>query len=111
MSQVLASLPLKTQDLAFEAGMKAAAASLHDPVQAGSTDPAWESAYLTPQNIHGVVLVAGSDDGVVQQKLQKLTSIFGSTVSEVSRVSGKVRPGENKGHEQLVLLTPVAESS
>ncbi|KAK3659682.1 hypothetical protein LTR56_001045 [Elasticomyces elasticus] len=109
MSQVLANLPLQTQDPAFEAGMKAAAASLHDPVKSGSSDPAWESSYLAPQNIHGLILVAGSDDATVQQKLQKLMGVFGSSMSEVHRVSGKVRPGENKGHEHFGFLDGVSE--
>ncbi|KAK5726532.1 hypothetical protein LTR17_012655 [Elasticomyces elasticus] len=109
MSQVLANLPLQTQDPAFEAGMKAAAASLHDPMKSGSSDPAWESSYLTPQNIHGVILVAGSDDANVQHKLEKLTGVFGPSMSEVHRVSGKVRPGENKGHKHFGFLDGVSE--
>ncbi|KAK3112445.1 hypothetical protein LTR53_011282 [Teratosphaeriaceae sp. CCFEE 6253] len=100
MATVLASLPLQTQDRAFEAGMKAAAVSLNDPLKNGSSELVWEAPYLAPQNLHGVILVAGSDDATCQQKLQKVMSVFGSSMSEVTRVSGKVRPGENKGHEQ-----------
>ncbi|KAK4901646.1 hypothetical protein LTR27_001418 [Elasticomyces elasticus] len=109
MSSVLANLPLDTQDPSFEAGMKAAAQSLQDPLQDGSSDPVWESPYLAPQHIHGVILVAGSDNSEVQQKLRGLTSIFGSSLDEVHRVSGKVRPGEHKGHEHFGFLDGVSE--
>lgn len=103
MSAALADLPLQTQDQVFESGMKATAASLHDPLQNGSqTEPAYESAFLTPENIHGVILAAGSDDATCSQKLQKIMGIFGSSAREVNRLSGKVRPGAMKGHEQYV---------
>ncbi|KAK5701795.1 hypothetical protein LTR97_004613 [Elasticomyces elasticus] len=100
MSSVLDDLPLETQDSSFEAGMKAAAASLQDPMNSETSEPAWESPYSI-QDIHGVILVAGSGD--------KLTGIFGSSLEEVHQVSGKVRPGENKGHEHFGFLDGVSE--
>ncbi|KAK3071137.1 hypothetical protein LTR53_009180 [Teratosphaeriaceae sp. CCFEE 6253] len=109
MATVLASLPLQTQDRAFEAGMKAAAVSLNDPLKNGSSELVCEAPYFAPQNLHGVILVAGSDDATCQQKLQKVMSVFGSSMSEVTRVSGKVRPGENKGHEHSGYLDGISE--
>jgi len=88
-------------DAAFINGMKAGAVShLNDPVQPGSSEPVWEAPYLSPQNIHGLILVAGSDDATCHSKLQKILGVLRSSVSEVTAVSGKVRPGAVKGHEQ-----------
>ena len=109
MSSALSDLPLQTRDQAFESGMKAAAPSLHDPLQNGSqSEPAYESTFLAPQNIHGVILAAGSDDSTCSQKLQKIMGMFGSSASEVNRISGKVRPGAMKGHEQYGQPRPLA---
>ncbi|EMC99592.1 hypothetical protein BAUCODRAFT_571758 [Baudoinia panamericana UAMH 10762] len=100
---------LNTQDPAFDAGMKAGAASLADPLRSGSSDPAWEDVYLHPENVHGVILAAGSDDGICSQKLQTIMSIFGPSAGEVHRVSGKVRPGEMKGHEHFGYMDGVSQ--
>ena len=105
MSSVLQSLDLGTGDRDFERGMKSAAASLNDPLKPGSSsEPAWEDAFLSPQNLHGVLLVAGSDDKICNDKLQKIQGIFGSSVKEVTRIGGKVRQGAMKGHEQWVSI-------
>jgi len=81
-------------------GMKAGAPALNDPIQAGSTDPNWETPFPTPQKIHGLITIACSDDFICQTQLSQIKTFFGSAISEVTTVSGKVRPGAMKGHEQ-----------
>ena len=103
MAPVLQSLDLGTGDRDFEQGMKSAAASLNDPLKPGSSsEPAWADAFLSPQKLHGIVLVAGSDAAICTTKLQKIQTLLGSSVKEVTRISGKVREGAMKGHEQYV---------
>lgn len=107
MSGALKNLDLQTNDQLFEAGMKAGASgndasALGDPFKAGSTtDPNWEEQWLHPEPIHGILLVAGSDDQQVRTKLEKVKGLFGQgSVKEILSISGKVRPGAEKGHEQ-----------
>ncbi|KAI7239998.1 hypothetical protein KC343_g4327 [Hortaea werneckii] len=110
MAGALANLDLKTQDAAFEAGMKKGAASLHDPLKAGSTsEPAWEEAFGAPQNLHGVLFAAGSAQKNCQEKLDKVKSILGASMKVIATVSGKVRPGEMKGHEHFGFLDGISE--
>ncbi|KAI7198629.1 hypothetical protein D0869_00372 [Hortaea werneckii] len=110
MASVLANLDLKTQDAAFEAGMKKGAAALHDPLKAGSTsEPVWEEAFGAPQHLHGVVFAAGSAQKNCQEKLEKIKSILGTSMKVVTTVSGKVRPGEMKGHEHFGFLDGISE--
>lgn len=107
MSSALASLDLKTNDPHFEAGMKQGAAELHDPLKPTSkTEPAWEDAFMSPQRLHGVILVAGSDVKNCQAKLDKIKNLLGSSMKITSTVSGKTRPGKMDKHEQSVISVP-----
>ncbi|KAF2722845.1 Dyp-type peroxidase [Polychaeton citri CBS 116435] len=108
MKKALPHLNLKTNEIAFEEGMKVGAGNLHDPFKAGTTEPAYEAPWSKPESIHGLILVAGSDPDTVKTKLQRVQSIFNfptgkgpAMVSEVTTIKGKVRPGEHKGHEHF----------
>lgn len=63
--------------------------------------PDWDAAFL--QEIHGVTLVAGDSHDTVNSKLADVKQILGATVKEITTLSGDVRPGDQKGHEQYVL--------
>lgn len=79
--------------------MLADAADLGDPgTQSGATTPQWDPAFLG--DIHGVILVTGECQVTVNDLLNQTVNIFQSTVKEVIRLEGKVRPGDEKGHEQ-----------
>ena len=105
MQPALKSLQLSTGDVLFEKGMKAGAVTdLNDPIKSG-TEPACDAPFMQPQNLHGVVLVAGNSPENVKSQMDKVKSFWkfpGSNafISEVTTLKGKVRPGEFKGHEQ-----------
>ena len=64
----------------------------------GSFTPDWDNTFL--QEIHGVALVAGDSHDSVNEALANVKDILGVSVSEISTISGDVRPGDQKGHEQ-----------
>ncbi|GAB7361967.1 hypothetical protein MBLNU230_g2004t1 [Neophaeotheca triangularis] len=112
MSTSLKKIDLKTNDSAFDAGMRANAASLNDPVKPNTSEPTWETSFMG--KIHGIVLVAGSDTTQVRLKMEEIKSIFkfpgaDALVEAVVTVQGKVRPGKEKGHEHFGYLDGISE--
>lgn len=109
MATALTKLDLNMNDQAFMAGAKAAASILNDPMKLGSSEPDWDDAFMHPGQIDGVLLVAGSDPDICSSKLQKMQSILDSTITEVTQIQGKVRPGAMKGHEHFGFLDGVSQ--
>jgi hypothetical protein len=92
-------------DTAFLAGQKADAEALGD--QGTSTGGTFEPDWLPPfkQEIHGLIIFSGDSHATVNSKLKEVLHIFGfgtskSSVTEVFRITGDVRPGKEAGHEQ-----------
>lgn len=54
----------------------------------------------------GLLIVSGDSEGTVSDKLGQIMDRFGSSVEETIRIDGKVRPGDNRGREQYVTVTP-----
>lgn len=53
------------------------------------------------QQIDGVVLVSGDSVGTVENSIAKVHRIFTiDTLEEIITLTGNVRPGNEKGHEQ-----------
>lgn len=76
-------------DVPFHSGMKAVAADiLQDPVANGR--PKYEPAFMSPDKLHGVVLVAGNTPQIVENKLAAIKRSLGATVKEVTAIKGKV---------------------
>lgn len=91
---------LETGDADFEAGMKSSAVEkLDDPKKDNSSTPKWDQEWLNSE-IDGVLLVAGNSTGLVKEKLDRITKLFGDSVEMAFKHSGNVRPNEQKGHEQ-----------
>lgn len=92
----------------FQEGMLAGAENLGDPGTKSSTGvftPDWIPAFK--QTIHGVILVSGDSHETVAKQLEEIEDIFffhthEALIHEVIRISGDVRPGKEKGHEQCV---------
>lgn len=92
----------KTGDKIFEAGpMKTTAVEeLADPPKTGDTgDPKWDDVWLQSE-IDGVLLVAGQTPELVKEKLDRIVKLFGDSTKLAFKEDGKVRPGNQKGHEQ-----------
>ena len=72
--------------------------------------PNWDKNWLpgaivkdtTVKVIHGLIMVTGDDQGRVDERLTKIRDIFSGLISEVHKLEGNVRPGDQKGHEQSV---------
>jgi hypothetical protein len=55
------------------------------------------------QEIHCLILITGDCQDTIDFTLAKIKKILGSTVREIKLAQGKVRPGDQKHHEQFVL--------
>ncbi len=93
-------------DINFNAGMLADAKDLGDQgstSSSGNFDPDWIPEFK--EEIHGLIQVAGDSHDTVKDKLEEIKDIFSvgeddATMHKVFRVTGDVRPGAEKGHEQ-----------
>ena len=81
-----------TQDAPFEAGQFGNIGTLNDNAEN------WLPVFK--DGVHGVIIVAGNCREVIDPKVAEIRGILGTTIHEVFHVIGKVRPGEEKGHEQ-----------
>ncbi|KAF8344609.1 hypothetical protein F5887DRAFT_1062028 [Amanita rubescens] len=93
-------------DSAFLGGQEADAQSLGDSgTGAGPTFvPDWLPQFK--QQIHGLIIFSGESHATVNTKVAQVLNIFGfgtpaSSVAEVFRVTGDVRPGNESGHEHF----------
>ena len=92
----------------FKAGQLASAENLNDrgtKSSNGKFDPTWEPAFKTV--LHGVILITGNSQQTVQEVLSQIKKIFlvgqaNATIRESLSLTGDVRPGAEKGHEQFV---------
>ncbi|KAF8742316.1 hypothetical protein AX14_005186 [Amanita brunnescens Koide BX004] len=93
-------------DAAFFAGQKVDAETLGDKgTGTGKTfEPDWLPQFK--QDIHGLIIFSGDCHATVDDKLNQVLNIFGfgtneSSVTEVFRITGDVRPGKEAGHEHF----------
>ena len=78
----------------------------------GSFNPDWIPAFK--QDIHGLIMISADSHATVSSKLRDIQKIFrvgshDATIHEVIRIVGDVRPGKEKGHEQLVAAASAKE--
>ncbi|KAK7437242.1 dye-decolorizing heme-containing peroxidase [Stygiomarasmius scandens] len=90
-------------DASFTSGQFANADSLGDP---GTTN--WVSQF-TQKSIDGVLLLASNDVQNVDDQLANIQSILGDSISEVYRIDGAARPGNEQGHEHFGFLDGVSQ--
>lgn len=92
--------PEDAQDSLFTSGMRDGAEGLGDNGvrQGDKFQPDWDSTFL--QEIHGVTLITGDSHDSLNEKLASVKDILSGTVKEIATISGDVRPGDQKGHEQ-----------
>ncbi|KAK4493896.1 hypothetical protein PRZ48_015081 [Zasmidium cellare] len=104
ISKVVSGLNIQdniTGESSFEKGMRNGAVSgLQDPPKQGSSDPDWDAVWLNNQ-LDGVLLVAGNTPELVQDKLDRIKKLFGTSAKLAFRIDGKVRPGAQKGNEHF----------
>lgn len=78
---------------------------LSDATNLGDQIPNWLPAFKN--GVDGVLIVAGDSQDTIDPQLSQIEQIFGvgtpqATITEVFRVTGNVRPDDQKGHEQYV---------
>ena len=81
------------------------AQDLGDPGTATDDTPDWIPAFK--HGVDGMILVTGECHQTVAEKLAEVERIFlvggpYATIHETLRITGDVRPGREKGHEQFV---------
>lgn len=96
------------QDPAFLGGMLADAPNLGDPSTGTDDTPDWVPAFK--HGVDGMFLATGESHQTVAEKISLVESIFSvgahsATIHETLRITGDVRPGKEKGHEQSVSST------
>lgn len=84
-------------DEAFKAGQFADAQNLAD------NPDNWDPEFKT--GVHGVILITGSNHRLIDAKLETVKGIFGvggpnASITEVKKLEGHTRPGDESGHEQ-----------
>ncbi|KAK7444805.1 dye-decolorizing heme-containing peroxidase [Stygiomarasmius scandens] len=87
----------------FVKGQFAEAADLGD---AGTDN--WVSGFRGT-NIHGVFLLAANDVQDIDDELANIQGILGDSISEIYRLSGAARPGDQQGHEHFGYLDGVSQ--
>ncbi len=92
-------------DPVFKAGQLADASNLGDPgtTTGGNFTPDWFPAFKNP--VHGLIIISGDCQATVDRTLLQVEAILrvgknDATITEVLRIVGVVRPGNQKGHEQ-----------
>jgi Dyp-type peroxidase family len=88
-------------DTAFSDGQFADAGNLGDPGTAN-----WVQAF-NGTNIDGVFLLASDSTNVTDFELQAVQGLFGSSITELHRLQGQVRPGDKEGHERKLAVASV----
>jgi Dyp-type peroxidase family len=110
---LLGLTPADLQDSAFTEGQLKDAQNLGDN---GTTTPSgftpdWEKAFLNP--IHGLIFLSGDSHHTINKKLHEVERIFDlgaphSSILEVRRLRGDVRPGAESGHEHFGFLDGIS---
>ncbi|KAF5353667.1 hypothetical protein D9758_008660 [Tetrapyrgos nigripes] len=90
-------------DDAFTNGQFANAAKLGD---AGTTN--WVSGFAGTK-IHGVFLLASDTVDNVDNELANLQNILGCSISEIHRLAGAARPGDQEGHEHFGYMDGISQ--
>jgi len=55
-------------------------------------------------NVDGVFLLASDTEQNVDDELANIQSILGDSITEIKRISGAARPGDQEGHERESLV-------
>ncbi|KAG8896613.1 hypothetical protein FRC00_005682 [Tulasnella sp. 408] len=94
-------------------GQKKVARQLGDEPAAGSSPTDFVGEHWTrdwrEKKIDGVILAASESDETCQEAVAKAIEIFGNSIKVEIIENGKVRPGEEEGHEHFGFLDGVSQ--
>nr|WAW38290.1 DyP-type peroxidase [Chondrostereum purpureum] len=90
-------------DTPFENGQFADAVNLGDPGTAN-----WVPG-LAGTNVHGIFLLASDTVQNINDELDILLGILGESITEIHRVQGQARPGNEEGHEHFGFVDGISQ--
>ncbi|KAK7678568.1 hypothetical protein QCA50_018440 [Cerrena zonata] len=95
-------------DSLFENGQLADAQALNDKgtIKDNKFTPDWLPVFKN--GIHGVFVIASDSQSSIEAKITEIKSKLGTTIHEVFRVNGNVRPKEEAGHEHFGFLDGIS---
>ncbi|ESK92508.1 fungal peroxidase [Moniliophthora roreri MCA 2997] len=91
------------QDFGFSQGQFVDAGALGDP---GTGN--WIQGF-TGTSVHGVFLIASDTQANVDAELTNIQNILGNSITEIHRLQGAARPGNEKGHEHFGFMDGIGQ--
>uniref|UniRef100_A0A0W0G2I0 Dyp peroxidase n=1 Tax=Moniliophthora roreri TaxID=221103 RepID=A0A0W0G2I0_MONRR len=91
------------KDRLFQAGQFNDARDLADP---GTGN--WVQGFAGT-SIHGVFLIASDTQENVDAELANIQNILGNSITEIHRLQGAARPGDEKGHEHFGFMDGISQ--
>ncbi|THV00299.1 fungal peroxidase [Dendrothele bispora CBS 962.96] len=85
-----------------------AAGQFADRTALGDVTSNWVPEF-SGTNVHGVILLASDTDDNIQSELANIKNILGSSITEISRLSGASRPGDQEGHEHFGYMDGISQ--
>ncbi|KAH7100800.1 DyP-type peroxidase [Auriculariales sp. MPI-PUGE-AT-0066] len=92
------------KDATFTGGQSADATNLGDP---GTVN--WVGAFKDRKSMHGVLLVASDTQKSIDAQMQSLRTAFGSSMSILYTLPGRIRSGRYAGHEHFGFLDGIGQ--
>ncbi|KAJ6602232.1 dye-decolorizing peroxidase precursor [Mycena sp. CBHHK59/15] len=74
----------------------------------GDNPSLWDSAFAGT-NIHGVFLLASDTVDNINTELANIQTILGSSITEIHRLQGAARPGDEQGHEHFGFMDGISQ--
>ncbi|KAG7094730.1 hypothetical protein E1B28_005549 [Marasmius oreades] len=90
-------------DTNFQMGQLEDAPTLGDP---GTGN--WVSAFVE-QKVHGVFLLASDTQSNIDDELKSIQTALGGSITELHRLQGAARPGDQQGHEHFGYMDGVSQ--
>ncbi|ESK81127.1 fungal peroxidase, partial [Moniliophthora roreri MCA 2997] len=91
------------QDFGFSSGQFSDALALGDP---GTGN--WVQGFAGT-GVHGVFLIASDTQANIDAELANIQNILGSSITEIHRLQGAARPGNEKGHEHFGYMDGISQ--
>ncbi|KAF5367752.1 hypothetical protein D9758_009862 [Tetrapyrgos nigripes] len=90
-------------DISFNGGQFTDATALGDP-GTGNWVPGFAGT-----NIHGVLLLASGTVDNINDELASIQSALGDSITEIYRLQGAARPGDQEGHEHFGFMDGISQ--
>lgn len=92
--------PLPQLPPEFRAGAASRAQGLHDPVDEAGQPSSWDPDFDEARQ-DGVLITTGETAAAAEAHAKRALDRFGTSIAEVHRHAGHVRPGEHRGKEHF----------